>query len=1175
MSDQAHCPKCGTQLPADAPAGLCPKCLVQAGLESEPSPQANPAATMASPASSRFEPLSVESLAGKFPQLEILELLGKGGMGAVYKARQRGLDRLVAVKVLPPEIGHDPAFAERFTREARALARLSHNHIVSVFDFGQSDGLFYIVMEYVDGVNLRQTIQAGKLTPAEALAIVPQICEALQFAHDEGIVHRDIKPENILIDKRGRVKIADFGLAKLMASGGRESPDGNLTATHQIMGTLRYMAPEQMLGTREVDHRADIYSLGVIFYELLTGELPMGKFAPPSNKVQIDVRLDEIVLRALEQHPEQRYQHASEVKTDVDAVVSGKHIAPSAANRASGPILLPDHTKGEATEHRLVQAPADCLLLAAGIAFVTACGVAAWLVATASPENNNPTTSIIRGNLTGMSVGLATYSLFIGGAGLMLRRLQGRLVVLLVNVIVGLFFPAVVALNVLMELRNIPVWPAVIPLWIGMPAAMWVVITLFRDDVRRAFDAVRVARGRSASVGPGSATGLPETHVRFLINDSSDVARQAKFHFSTLGYHLIEQRPDVCIFERGSKWAGLWAFDVRRLHTILTVRTAPAAGGGLWVSCNWSLRKLGSWVLPGDIAKLEAEGHGLEAVLTPKKEADVASSSHATALPSPAYPKLVPVIAVFNLVGAIVLMLASWMESPAELAKPMPRLWEVWEQVDAVLGFVMAAGMFAASIGLFLWKPWARKLTLGVCIFGLASLVFDAPYLARFAIPDIYTDIEQEVIAEGIERDVRDFVTLATFLVVFGGLLAFGLACLIGQIIYFTRPRVVAAFESQGEKHGKFSEWLFSGIGAVVGVIGVFGPLALLLGIAALLSTGGATTVKTTMKAPAPPPPLGTITSGIGVNFIVPAGQVAVFEIVTRRDNATVPIPSHSGYVMAADKPVPATFLWSHVPNGVAAADGRRSWRIEVRYAGGGETSTGGFLLPEGLDSTVGSKSLGLGLLEPSAEIVSWCGYVDATKLPENGAIGLRVTIVPHGLNRSGSGAGHIDWKTEPPPTTTRRKLPPAAAETETNRDSQWARQLAESYLQAAGSNNADEPRVMSWLSESFKKRFQIPGGIDTWVYYRFKSYVISTQELGPTQDEAILKGTLEATERHKYERLGSAWRDTPEDFAGTVRFTLRLVKDKDNGRWRVDLIQFDLPSDTTPTRGDREKTKS
>ena len=172
-------------------------------------------------------------------------------------------------------------------------------------------------MEYVDGVNLRQAIQSGGVDPKEALAIVPQICDALQFAHDEGIVHRDIKPENILVDKRGRVKIADFGLAKLL---GRSPGDVALTATQQVMGTLRYMAPEQMDGTKAVDHRADIYSLGVVFYELLTGELPIGRFAPPSKKVEIDVRLDEVVLRALENEPERRYQHASEVKTDVEDI---------------------------------------------------------------------------------------------------------------------------------------------------------------------------------------------------------------------------------------------------------------------------------------------------------------------------------------------------------------------------------------------------------------------------------------------------------------------------------------------------------------------------------------------------------------------------------------------------------------------------------------------------------------------------------------------------------------------------------------------------------------------------------------------------------------------------------------------------------------------------------------
>ncbi len=324
MSQTPICPKCGAPLADDAPAGLCPKCLVQAGFESENPPRPEPAVTTPNPTTSGFTPPAVEELAKRFPQLEILELLGKGGMGAVYKARQPGLDRLVAVKILPVETSHDPTFAERFTREARALARLSHPNIVAIYDFGQTEGLYFFVMEYVDGVNLRQAIQAGGMTPQNALTIVPQICDALQFAHDEGIVHRDIKPENILIDKRGRVKIADFGLAKLL---GLEHADHALTQTRQVMGTLRYMAPEQMEGSHEVDHRADIYSLGVVFYELLTGELPIGRFAPPSKKVQIDVRLDEVVLRALETEPEQRYQHASELKTSVDHITATPNVA--------------------------------------------------------------------------------------------------------------------------------------------------------------------------------------------------------------------------------------------------------------------------------------------------------------------------------------------------------------------------------------------------------------------------------------------------------------------------------------------------------------------------------------------------------------------------------------------------------------------------------------------------------------------------------------------------------------------------------------------------------------------------------------------------------------------------------------------------------------------------------
>ena len=306
----SHCPHCGKPLTAASVQGICPECLLQAGLGTQ-GPDA---------AETKFTPPALDQLAPLFPQLELLELLGRGGMGAVYKARQRELNRLVALKVLPADKAErDPAFAERFAREARALAALNHPNIVTVFDHGQAGGHCWLLMEYVDGLSLRQLLQRGSMKPEEAIAIVPRICEALQFAHQHGIVHRDIKPENILVDTLGRVKIADFGIAKIA---GPESERANLTEPQQTIGTPHYMAPEQVEKPSTVDHRADIYSLGVVFYEMLTGELPLGKFASPSQKVQVDVRLDEIVLRALEKEPARRYQQAGEVKTAVETIGS-------------------------------------------------------------------------------------------------------------------------------------------------------------------------------------------------------------------------------------------------------------------------------------------------------------------------------------------------------------------------------------------------------------------------------------------------------------------------------------------------------------------------------------------------------------------------------------------------------------------------------------------------------------------------------------------------------------------------------------------------------------------------------------------------------------------------------------------------------------------------------------
>ncbi len=308
MRAERVCTSCRTELPADSPPGLCPRCLdaqTQVGLAALPREAGRP-----------FIPPHPEALRNLFPQLEILNLLGAGGMGVVYRARQRGLDRMVALKVLSPGLSADPAFAERFAREARTLARLNHPNIVDVYDLGKTGPLYYFLMEFVDGLNLRQFLQSHRPTLGETLAIGPQICEALEYAHEEGVVHRDVKPENILLHPTGRVKIPDFGISKLLGA----TQAAPLTQPSHVLGTMHYMAPEQFENPLTVDHRADLYSLGVVFYEMLTGELPLGRFAAPSKKAAMDLRLDEVVLKALEKDPELRCQEASELRVQVEAI---------------------------------------------------------------------------------------------------------------------------------------------------------------------------------------------------------------------------------------------------------------------------------------------------------------------------------------------------------------------------------------------------------------------------------------------------------------------------------------------------------------------------------------------------------------------------------------------------------------------------------------------------------------------------------------------------------------------------------------------------------------------------------------------------------------------------------------------------------------------------------------
>lgn len=250
-----------------------------------------------------------------FPGFTEIRLLGRGGMGAVYAARQTSLDRNVALKLLPAEFSRDPAATERFRREARALAKLNHPNIVAIHDFGETPGgTFFIIMEHVEGADLHRLIRDGDLPLTTALDVVRQVCDALEFAHSQGVVHRDIKPANILVDAQGRVKVSDFGLAILLTD---PSSELSLSMTHGVVGTPEYVAPEQRRGAGPVDHRADLYSLGVMLYEMLTGTLPCGAFEPPSRRSEVNGKMDRVVIRAMQQEPDRRYQHASEVRNDV------------------------------------------------------------------------------------------------------------------------------------------------------------------------------------------------------------------------------------------------------------------------------------------------------------------------------------------------------------------------------------------------------------------------------------------------------------------------------------------------------------------------------------------------------------------------------------------------------------------------------------------------------------------------------------------------------------------------------------------------------------------------------------------------------------------------------------------------------------------------------------------
>ncbi|WP_052218743.1 Stk1 family PASTA domain-containing Ser/Thr kinase [Thermincola ferriacetica] len=263
---------------------------------------------------------------------EILSQLGGGGMALVYKARCTLLQRIVTIKVLRPEFTSDPDFVDRFRNEAQAVARLSHPNIVGIYDVGEENGIHYIVMEYIEGRNLKEVIhEKGALPVNEAVNIAKQICDALSHAHENGIIHRDIKPHNILLANNGRVKVTDFGIARAVTA-------STITQHGTILGSVHYISPEQAKG-QPATAQSDLYSAGVVLYEMLTGKVPFEADTPVSVALkhiqekpaipstvnpQVTPELDKVILRAMEKDPGLRYQTAKSMAADLNTVLLGR-----------------------------------------------------------------------------------------------------------------------------------------------------------------------------------------------------------------------------------------------------------------------------------------------------------------------------------------------------------------------------------------------------------------------------------------------------------------------------------------------------------------------------------------------------------------------------------------------------------------------------------------------------------------------------------------------------------------------------------------------------------------------------------------------------------------------------------------------------------------------------------
>src|SRR4051794_1821797 len=372
-----ECPKCHESNPSGAlNCGACNAVISGADLTQTSLGVSRPAAGTDRPG----REVSIGSILSN--RYEILALLGQGGMGAVYKAQDLELDRIVALKAIRSEFSSDAKSLQRFKQEMILARQITHRNVVRIFDLGTHEGLKYITMEYLEGQDLAGLLEKRKVTPEESARIVRQVCHALEAAHAEHVTHRDLKPQNIMLDSAGRVRVMDFGLARSVELTG-------ITRTGAVLGTPAYMSPEQVQGVT-ADSRSDLYSLGLIFYELLTGDVPFRADtvwatllnrtqgpppAPQSRVPEIPQALNDITLKCLQVDPGARYQSAGEMAADLDAWL-GAGAAASVVIAPSRPLVPeapapppppPARTGAPGRRKRVLATTAAAALVAAGL----------------------------------------------------------------------------------------------------------------------------------------------------------------------------------------------------------------------------------------------------------------------------------------------------------------------------------------------------------------------------------------------------------------------------------------------------------------------------------------------------------------------------------------------------------------------------------------------------------------------------------------------------------------------------------------------------------------------------------------------------------------------------------------------------------------------------------------